>query len=264
MKIWKHALASVLAMALSTSLAAQQGSEPEDEDSRLAAAQLTLDDLRTFTDVFAQLRRNYIEEVDDKTLLQAAINGMLSDLDPHSAYLPARDYQQLDESADGRYIGIGINVAVEEQRIVIQNVLVPSPADTAGLNPRDMITAIDDVPVKGRNLQEAIDDLAGKSGTAVKLSILSPDGTVKDVDVVRAYVDVPTVSLRMLEQQFGYFRIAVFNRNSSSHLEKALKSLQADGVFLRGLIIDLRDNPGGIMQRFQGHHHLDSGAVWVG
>jgi len=249
MKIWKTILTALLSLALSTHLAAQPASGQANDDMDAKAAQLTLDDLRTFTDVFAQLRRNYIEEIDDKTLLQAAINGMLSNLDPHSAYLPAKDYEQLDESAEGRYIGIGVNVVVEDQRIVIKNVLVPSPADTAGLNPGDIITAIDDVPVKGRKLQDAIDKLAGKSGTPVGLSILSPDGAMKEVEIVREYVSLPTVSLQLLDQQFGYFKIAMFNRISAPHLEEALKSLQEDDIPLRGLIIDLRDNPGGVMQQ---------------
>jgi carboxyl-terminal processing protease len=263
MKICKIMLMAVWSLALSASLAAQPATEEANHDLDAKAAQLTLDDLRTFTDVFAQLRRNYIEEVDDKTLLQAAINGMLSDLDPHSAYLPAKEYEQLDESAEGHYIGIGVNVAVEDQRIVIKNVLVPSPADTAGLNPGDIITAIDDVPVKGRSLQEAIDDLAGKSGTPLNLSILTPEGDERDVELVREYVNLPTVSLKLLDHEFGYFKIAMFNRNSAPHLEQALKSLQNDGIGLRGLIIDLRDNPGGIMQQavLMADGFLDEGLI---
>jgi len=249
MNIWKITSIAWLALTLSANLTAQPMADENGDDLDAGAAQLTLDDLRTFTDVFAQLRRNYIEEIDDKTLLQAAINGMLSDLDPHSAYLPAKEYEQLDESAEGRYIGIGVNVVIENQRIVIKNVLVPSPADSAGLNPGDIITAVDDVPVKGRKLQDAIDELAGKSGTPLSLSILTPDGENKDVALVREYVSLPTVSLQLLDQQFGYFKIAMFNRNSAPHLEQALKSLQDDGIQLRGLIIDLRDNPGGIMQQ---------------
>ena len=238
-----------LPLTLPSILTAQTPAVDTTDDPGAVAAQLTLDDLRTFTDVFAQLRRNYVEEIDDKTLLQAAINGMLADLDPHSAYLPAPEYRQLDESADGRYIGIGVSVGVEENRIVILNVLVPSPADSAGLNPRDVITSIDGVPVKGRNLQEAIDDLQGRSGTALTLSVLTPKGDTKKIEIVREYVTVPTVSLRLLDQQFGYFRIQMFNRNSAPHLEQALASIKADGIELRGLVIDLRDNPGGIMQQ---------------
>ena len=221
-----------------------------DSDARhLSAAQLTLDDLRTFTDVFSQVRRNYVEEVDDKTLLNAAINGMLSELDPHSAYLPAEDYKILDDTAAGHYSGIGIDVGIEDQRIVVRGVIVPSPADSAGLNPGDIITAIDGQPVKGRRLQEAIEELSGEPGTSLTLQWQAPDGEPQELELVREYVNVPTVSFELLDKQYGYFRVAIFNRNSASHLEEALMSIKQDGIELRGLIIDLRNNPGGVLQQ---------------
>ena len=214
------------------------------------AAQLTLDDLRTFTDVFSQIRRNYVVEVDDRTLLHAAINGMLSKLDPHSSYLPADDYKHLDDSAHGRYSGVGIDVGIQGQKIVVRSVIVPSPADRGGINPKDIITAIDGNPVRGRLLQDAIDEIQGEPGSAVTLTILppDPDGKEREVELIREYVNIPTISFELLDQQYGYFRISFFHKNAASNLEESLESIMQDGIVLRGLIIDLRNNPGGVLQ----------------
>ncbi len=212
--------------------------------------QLTLDDLRTFTDVFSQIRRNYVVEVDDRTLLNAAINGMLSDLDPHSSYLPADDYKKLDDSAHGRYSGVGIDVGIQGRKIVIRSVIMPSPADRGGINPKDIITAIDGIPVRGRLLQDAINEIQGEPGSTVTLTILppGPDGKERDVELIREYVNIPTLSFELLDQQYGYFRISFFHKNSATDLEKSLQSIAQDGIVLRGLIIDLRNNPGGVLQ----------------
>ncbi len=250
MKTWKNISIALLCLALSQPLLSQVDPAHSNPDSpEPGPAQLTLDDLRTFADVFNQVRRNYVEEVDDKTLLSAAIDGMLSRLDPHSDYLPAQQYKQLDESANGHYIGIGVNVGISDRKIVIRRVIVPSPADSAGINPGDIVTAIDNQPVKGRHLQTAIDEIQGDPGTTVSLSILTPEGETREVEVVRDYVKVPTVSLRLLDKGYAYFRIAMFNRNSALHLRESLESIQQDGISLRGLIIDLRDNPGGVLQQ---------------
>lgn len=133
-------------------LAAQETSPPP------AGTALNLDDLRTFTDVFNQVRKNYVESVDDKQLMEAAITGMLSELDPHSAYLPGDDYEDLDHSSRGEYVGVGVDVAAENGRVIVRKVLVPSPADSAGINPGDVFTSIAGKAVKGRKLQEAIND----------------------------------------------------------------------------------------------------------
>jgi len=249
MKIWKKTLLLLLSVALSPYAYSQADSPDADTKAEAGAAQLTLDDLRTFTDVFSQIRRNYVEEIDDRTLLNAAINGMLSSLDPHSAYLPAQDLKQLDQSADGHYIGIGVDVGIVDRKIVVRNVIVPSPADSADINPGDIFTAINDKAVKGRNLQDAIDELKGEPGSTVNISILSPDGKKRDVEVVREFVTLPIVNLRLLDREYAYFRVSVFNRNSAPHLREALESIAEDGITLRGLIIDLRDNPGGVLQQ---------------
>jgi carboxyl-terminal processing protease len=250
MNIQKQLLIIVMSLTQSSAVLSQATPDaPDAEAKELSAAQLTLDDLRTFTDVFSQVRRNYVEEVDDKTLLNDAIMGMLSKLDPHSDYLPAEDYKLLDDAAQGHYSGIGVDVRIEDQRIVIKKVIVPSPADSAGLNPGDVITAINGQPVKGRMLHEAINELSGDPGTSIRLQLLLPEGEQREVEMIREYVNVPTVSFELLDRQYGYFRVAMFNRNSATHLEESLQSIREDGIILRGLIIDLRNNPGGVLQQ---------------
>jgi carboxyl-terminal processing protease len=250
MNIRRKFLFIVLTLAVpATALSQSDSGEPGSTAPPAEAAQLTLDDLRTFTDVFSQVRRNYVEEVDDKTLLNAAINGMLSELDPHSDYLPEESYKRLDDTTQGHYSGIGVDVQIEDQKIVVRSVIVPSPADTAGINPGDVILSIDGQLVADRFLQDSIDDLSGEPGSGVSLEIKPPDGATRTIEIIREYVTVPTVSFELLDKQYGYFRVSVFNRNSASHLEESLASIKQDGILLRGLIIDLRNNPGGILQQ---------------
>ncbi len=240
-----------IVLATSHPLSAQQAPakvvEPTAEPGS-SAAQLTLDELRTFTDVFNQVRQNYVEAIDDKTLLESAINGMLTELDPHSAYLPNRDFEDLENSSRGQYIGLGLDVAAEKGRVVVKHIISPSPADTAGINPGDIITAVDQMPVKGRPAQEAIEQLSGPPGSTVELTVTTPGEKSRTMILKREYVKVPALSFRLLENHYGYFRIVYFHRESASDLKQALESVQAAGTQLYGLILDLRNNPGGVLQ----------------
>jgi carboxyl-terminal processing protease len=213
------------------------------------AAQLTLDDLRTFTDVFNQARKNYVEEVDDKTLLEAAIRGMLLELDPHSEYLTQKSYQDLNDTSSGRYSGIGIDVRASEGRIVVNAVINDSPADQAGMNPGDTITSIDGRRVKGRPLRAAMDELQGDPDTEVVLTVLPPGGEERELTITRRYLQVPTLGFELLDESYGYFRMTQFHKDSAVDMEQSLDSLKSEGVELGVLVIDLRDNPGGVLQQ---------------
>lgn len=252
MKIFNYsnALLVVLLCLVCGSAGAFQPGETEnapDTDPADGVA-LTLDDLRTFTDVFSQIRNNYVEPVDDKMLLNAAINGMLLELDPHSAYLLEEQFRSLDESSSGRFNGIGVNVEVVDRRIVVQAVISPSPADAAGINPKDVIVSIDGQPVEGRDLQEAIDELRGEPGSEITLEVLDPQSETREVTLVRSSVEIPSLIFDLIEDQYGYFRLSHFNRESAVHFQRTLESIRADGIELRGVILDLRDNPGGVLQ----------------
>ncbi|MDX1380465.1 MAG: S41 family peptidase [Xanthomonadales bacterium] len=239
--------AAVLA-ALPAGLMAAEAESPPAVDRPSTSAQLTLDDLRTFTDVFNQVRRNYVEEVDDHTLLESAIRGMLLELDPHSAYLPGDDFRHLEDSSDGRYTGIGVDVHASDGRIVVRAVINGSPADEAGINPGDIITSIDGEPIKGRYLPDAIDSLLGEPDTEVDLVVLTPGGEKRSLTVQRKSLAIPVLSFNLLEDGWGYYKLSMFHKSTGLDLEESLESVRADGIELRGLVIDLRGNPGGVLQ----------------
>jgi len=247
----KHHAGFWLALALlafARLVVAQEVPTTDDSKSTTGSTQLSLDELRTFTDVFNQVRRNYVEEVDDRKLLEAAIDGMLSDLDPHSAYLPDRDFEDLENISNGEYVGIGIDVAIEDGKVVVKKVIVPSPADAAGIQPGDLVISIDGVEIKGHPLQESIDRLSGPPGSTIELSIYTAGEKPKKLTLKRDYVKLPALDFKLLDKDFGYIRLVYFHRDSATDFKHALDSLQSDGVKLYGLILDLRNNPGGVLQ----------------
>jgi carboxyl-terminal processing protease len=223
---------------------AQAGETAPEPEKR----QLTLDEMRAFTDVFNLARRNYVESIDDKTLLDAAIRGMLSDLDPHSDYLEPESFQSLNDAARGRYSGIGVKLKTEENRIVIDAVINGSPADEAGVNPGDIITSVNGEAVRGRNLSDSIDAMNGDPGSELTLIVHSPDGKDRELRLTREYVQLPTLGFEWLDRDYGYFKMTQFHRESARDLEEALESIAEEEKELRGLVIDLRDNPGGVLQ----------------
>lgn len=230
--------------------AAENAAEADSQDSgaKSQTAQLTLEDLRTFADVFNQLRNNYVEEVDDHTLLDAAIRGMLSELDPHSDFLPEKDFEELNDVSRGSYSGVGIRVGEKDGRIVVNAVIDDGPADQAGMNPGDIITSINGTPVRGRAIQESIDELRGEPGSELELGILPEDGEERQVTVTREFVQVPTLSYQLLPNRYGYFKLTNFHRKSATDLEQTIESIGSEGTVLEGVVLDLRNNPGGVLK----------------
>jgi carboxyl-terminal processing protease len=244
-------LAGGLMLLLSTAVVAQDAAPPplpENHQAAPAGAALSLDDLRTFTDVFSQVRKNYVEPVDDRQLMEAAITGMLSELDPHSAYLPGDDYQDLDHNSRGEYVGIGVDVGTEDGRVVVRKVLVPSPADSAGINPGDVFTSIAGKAVKGRKLQEAIDELGGPEGSEVEIVVLDPQGESTKLRLQRQVLKVPTLDARLFDDGIAYFSLSFFHRDSAIDLNNSIASIKAEGKPITGVVLDLRNNPGGVLQ----------------
>jgi carboxyl-terminal processing protease len=209
---------------------------------------LPLNELRVFAEVFDRVSSAYVEDIDDRTLLENAIKGMLSRLDPHSDYLDRASFSELQESTTGNYGGLGLEVGMDDGFIKVIAPMDDTPAEKAGIEAGDLIIELNDAPIKGLSLSEAIDDIRGEAGTDVKLTVLR-DGESAPMDFVitREVIKVASVKQRFLEDGYGYLRIAQFQSNTGAEVKKAVEELLEDGRLL-GLVIDLRNNPGGVLQ----------------
>ena len=212
--------------------------------------QLPLDDLRKFAEVFGRIKDAYVEEVDDTQLLESAIKGMLSDLDPHSTYLAPKDYEELEESTSGEFGGLGIEVGMEDGFVKVISPIDDTPAQKAGVKAGDLIIKLDEQPVKGMTLEEAVQLMRGKPGTTLTLTIMRDGDSVPiEIDVERDIIKVTSIKSRMIENGYGYVRITQFQADTGSQFSEALRNLEtAHGGDLDGLVIDLRNNPGGVLQ----------------
>ena len=219
------------------------------EENPAGQAQLSLDELRTFTDVFQQLRENYIEEMDDATLLRAAIHGMVGELDAYSSFIDADEFRALEESAKGRKGGIGAAVMIQQRRLIVQSVLEKGPADQAGIAPGDIITAVDGQLVRGRKLASSIEALHGEPGSKLTLRVLSRGQGERELSLERSDLPVVSVSGEWLAPGFGLLRITHFHQTTDTEARELLSHLEQSGERpLQGLILDLRQNLGGVLQ----------------
>ena len=210
---------------------------------------LPLDELRTFTGVLDAVKQDYVEPVKDKDLLENAIRGMLSNLDPHSAYLDAEAFQDLQIGTSGEFGGLGIEVGQENGFIKVIAPIDDTPAQRAGIRAGDLIIRLDDASVKGMPLSDAIARMRGKPNTPITLTILR-EGAKKPLKIklIREVIQVKSVKNRLLEPGFGYLRITQFQARTAPSLEEALHDLEKQNQGpLKGLILDLRNNPGGVL-----------------
>ncbi len=210
---------------------------------------LPLKELRTFAEIFGRIKSDYVEAVEDKELLEYAIRGMLTGLDPHSSYLDAEEYKDLRVGTSGKFGGLGIEVSLEDGFVKVIAPIDDTPTKRAGLQAGDLIIRRDDRPVKGMTLNDAVNHMRGKPGTKVSLMIVR-DGLDKPfrVDIVRDVVHVASVKSRFLEPGYGYLRLSHFQSRTTEDLMKSLDALmneEQDG--LKGLVLDLRNNPGGVL-----------------
>jgi carboxyl-terminal processing protease len=212
--------------------------------------QLPLEDLRKFTEVFSRIKDAYVEDVSDTQLLESAIKGMLSDLDPHSTYLAPKDYEELEESTSGEFGGLGIEVGMENGFVKVISPIDDTPAQKAGVQAGDLIIKLDEKPVKGMSLEEAVNLMRGKPGTVLTLTIMREGESAPiEIDVTRDVIKVTSVKSRMIDNGYGYVRITQFQAETGRQFLKALSDLEEEhGNDLDGLIIDLRNNPGGVLQ----------------
>jgi carboxyl-terminal processing protease len=237
-----------LAMALATT-AVVHAAEPAPAAAAPKAV-LPLNELRTFVDVFDRIKQAYVEDVDDKTLLENAIKGMLSGLDPHSSYLEPEAFEDLQVNTTGEFGGLGIEVGMEDGFVKVISPIDDTPAAKAGVRAGDLIIKLDDTPVKGLSLADAVNMMRGKPGSKITLTLIR-EGEDKPLELTltRAVIQVQSVKKRLLEPQYGYVRLSQFQVHSGEDVEKAIKELhklnQGD---LKGLVLDLRNNPGGVLQ----------------
>ncbi|WP_263261705.1 S41 family peptidase [Pseudomonas sp. RIT-PI-S] len=210
---------------------------------------LPLDELRTFAEVMDRIKAAYVEPVDDKTLLENAIKGMLSNLDPHSAYLGPEDFAELQESTSGEFGGLGIEVGVEDNFVKVVSPIDDTPASRAGIEAGDLIVKINGQPTRGQTMNEAVDKMRGKVGEKITLTLVRDGGNPFDVTLARAIIQVKSVKAQLLEDGYGYIRVTQFQVKTGEEVGAALAKLRKDnGKKLNGLVLDLRNNPGGVLQ----------------
>ncbi len=220
--------------------------EPEAE--AVAQGQLPLDELRIFTKVFDHIKQTYVEEISDRDLLRYAIKGMLSELDPHSAYLDETSFDDLQMNTTGEFGGLGIEVGMENGFVKVISPIDDTPASRAGVEAGDLIIKLDDTPIKGLTLNEAVELMRGPKGSKIVLTIVR-EGQEQPFELTleRDTIKVKSVRSDMVEPGYGYIRIAQFQLGTGGDVRDAVKKLKAKGP-LKGLILDLRNNPGGVLQ----------------
>lgn len=210
---------------------------------------LPFDELRTFTEIFGRIKQDYVEPVSDKKLLEDAIRGMLSGLDPHSAYLASEEYKELQEGTTGQFGGLGIEVGMENGFVKVVSPIDDTPAQRAGIKAGDLIVRLDDKPVKGMTLADAVKIMRGEPGSEIVLTVIreGEEAPLKFA-LTRDIIKVKSVKNRLLEKNYGYLRISSFQSGTGQSLLDAIDELKKENEGpLKGIVLDLRNNPGGVL-----------------
>jgi carboxyl-terminal processing protease len=218
-----------------------------------AANSLPIEELRSFADVYSAIKQGYVEPVEDKKLITHAISGMLANLDPHSAYLDPDSFKDLQVSTQGEFGGLGIEVGMEDGFVKVVSPIEDTPAFRAGLKPGDLIIKIDDTPVKGLTLNDAVKKMRGKPKTQIRLTVVrKSEQRSFDVTLTREKIKVQSVKSKLLDGGYGYLRVTQFQEETAPdvvrHLDKLSKAdKEAKGEGVKGLVLDLRNDPGGLL-----------------
>jgi carboxyl-terminal processing protease len=208
---------------------------------------LPVDELRSFAEVFGAIKSGYVEDVADKKLINEAINGMLSGLDPHSAYLDQEAFRELQVGTQGEFGGLGIEVGMEDGYVKVVSPIEDTPAFRAGLKTGDLIIKLDDTPVKGMTLNDAVKRMRGKPRTNIRLTIARKGETKPfEVTLMRDVIRVQSVKSKLIEPGYGWVRVSQFQEHTGENLVKHITALYKDGP-LKGLVLDLRNDPGGLL-----------------
>ena len=243
----RNALLLAAGIAIGLSLGVARGvlaDKPE------LGADMPWQDARMLAAVLERVKHDYVNPVDDHQLLQAAIRGMVASLDPYSAYLDGEEYDEIKISSSGRYSGVGIEVSIEDEQVVVIAPFDGSPAALAGIRSGDVIVTIDGIPVNTNTLSDTIGRMRGEEGTSVKIGVMR-EGNAEPLlyTLKRSKVELHSVRAEMLEPGYGYVRISQFSETTGDDLTAALKDLRKrNGAPLKGLVLDMRDNPGGVLE----------------
>lgn len=226
---------------------------------------LPTEELRKFAEVYARIKQDYVEEIDEKEVMNDAIRGMLNGLDPHSNYLDEQDFKDLQISTSGEFGGLGIEVGMEDGFVKVISPIDDTPAERAGLEAGDLIIRLDDKAVKGMSLNDAVKVMRGKPGTDIELLVVREgrDAPFK-ITITRDVIKVKSVKQRILEEGYGYLRITSFQSKTTENVFKGLEKLEKEnGEPLKGLVLDLRNNPGGVLGAAVGvsDAFLDAGKI---
>ena len=210
---------------------------------------LPIEELRTFAEVFGKIKSDYVEEIGDKKLINEALNGMLSGLDPHSSFLDIDQTKDLQQGTTGEFGGLGIEVGMEDGFVLVISPIEDTPAYKAGLKSGDLIMKLDSTAVKGLTLNEAVKLMRGKPGSTITLQVLRKGVNAPfDLKVTRAQIKTKSVKAKIVEPNYAYFRVTQFQEKTGEDLAKALKKLRAENKFaFNGIILDMRNNPGGLL-----------------
>ncbi len=255
MRTFKFGLVTVFAVVLSFGSYQQCVAQEED---RTAGTQIEVEKdfsetyrlLNLFGDVFERTRAQYVEPVEDKELIENALNGMLSSLDPHSSYLNEKNFEEMNVSVSGNFGGLGIEVTMENGLVKVVSPIDDTPAFRAGIKAGDFISAIDDEPVMGMSLNDAVEKMRGKVGSDIKITILREEEPEPiEYTITRDVIKIRSVRSH-LEGNAGYVRITTFNRNTEDALKEAIADIKKQlGNKLIGIVLDLRNNPGGLLNQ---------------
>ena len=246
------AIGVVLGAGLSVgrSVKAERRMPPEQSVSAPDNKPVRWQDARLLAEVLELVRKDYVDDVSDEELIEAAIRGLVGDLDPHSSFLDAEELNEIRISTAGEYSGVGIEVELEDGAVNVVSPIDGGPAAIAGVLAGDTIVAVDEVPVKADNLDDTIDRMRGKPGSTVKITIARREAPQPlEFTLARANVQVHSVKQKLLEAGIGYVQISHFSETTTPDLEKAIAQLKRqNGSDLTGFVLDLRDNPGGLLE----------------
>ena len=218
-------------------------------DKETLTTPLPIEELRAFSEVFGRIKSDYVEPVTDKKLITEAINGMLSGLDPHSAYLDAEAFKELQVGTQGEFGGLGIEVSMEDGLVKVISPIEDTPAFHAGIKSGDLIVKLDDTLVKGLTLNDAVKRMRGKPGSKITLTIIRKDEPKPlTISLVRAVIKVQSVKSKLVDPGYGFIRITQFQEHTGENLATALETLiKQNQEPLKGLVLDLRNDPGGLL-----------------